>query len=720
MDPIQERMDALTAANVRLLRRVEALERRLAEMEGLTGPTPLSDEAPPEPARGFEVEDAPEEVLAARAVEEARPVEETKPVEEAWPAEPAWPVEQRDDWEPQESLESRVGLNWINRVGAITLTLGAAFFFKYAIDNDWIGPTGRILLGVLAGAMLCAFGFRSWRQTESTFAQGVTASGLAVLYLSFWASFSLYHLTPALFAFSLMVAVTILGGAFAWLYGSQALGVLSYMSGLSAPFLTSSGEYLPWFLTLYLAVLGACWLFFARRQNWNGLEWAAAAGAFLPFLPVLNDLQPGDRKPVGTAWLLLQYAIFVRSPVTFLTAAAQAAAPVGIALTYDRSTALGLAVLAVLLVGGLGVSWFRRLPWLPLVAFSGFVAGYAILRVFAPQPLPVAPLLLWSVAATVATVAFAVRPGAAEALDEWYGLLLLVAPSTFCFLAGYEALSHGLEAWRGVFAAGVAGAYLLLGLTLQRRGQDEEAGESAIRPVLFCVGASLVLATTAVAIQFSGFRITILWALQAAALSWLGAKYGQGKLHLAVVGLTGLVLLRLGAIDTPAYLGHLDLAPLANPRCLAHLASGAALAAAAWWMRPGRMAALPYLAAHAAILHGLAWEIHSWVIAGTAPEAQNSAISSGLTILGAVYGLTLVAAGVLGRFPLNRLLGLGLLAAVVSKLYLVDVWSMQRLHRIVAFGVLGLLLLATSYFYSHFRTKIEDWIKHDEPGNPSI
>ncbi len=83
-------------------------------------------------------------------------------------------------------------------------------------------------------------------------------------------------------------------------------------------------------------------------------------------------------------------------------------------------------------------------------------------------------------------------------------------------------------------------------------------------------------------------------------------------------------------------------------------------------------------------------------------------------MLGAVYGLALVISGVLWRFPLNRLLGLGLLAIVVAKLYLADVWSMERLHRILAFGALGVLLLTTSFFYSRFRSKIEDWIKNDE------
>ena len=40
---------------------------------------------------------------------------------------------------------------WVNRIGVITLVLGVAFFFKYAVDNRWIGETGRVVLGILAG-----------------------------------------------------------------------------------------------------------------------------------------------------------------------------------------------------------------------------------------------------------------------------------------------------------------------------------------------------------------------------------------------------------------------------------------------------------------------------------------------------------------------------------------------------------------------------------------
>ena len=95
-----------------------------------------------------------------------------------------------------------------------------------------------------------------------------------------------------------------------------------------------------------------------------------------------------------------------------------------------------------------------------------------------------------------------------------------------------------------------------------------------------------------------------------------------------------------------------------------------------------------------------------------------SAISLGLTVLGALYGLGLIIAGVVTRTRLNRFLGLGLLAVVVLKLYLADVWTMDRLSRILAFGALGAMLLATSFFYSRFRARIEAWMK-DESEKPS-
>ncbi len=87
----------------------------------------------------------------------------------------------------------------------------------------------------------------------------------------------------------------------------------------------------------------------------------------------------------------------------------------------------------------------------------------------------------------------------------------------------------------------------------------------------------------------------------------------------------------------------------------------------------------------------------------------------GVSILWALYALVLVGFGVALRFVLNRVLGLILLGLVVIKLYVWDVWQLARIFRITAFVALGVLLLATSYLYSRYRTTIESWWKNDEP-----
>jgi uncharacterized membrane protein len=74
----------------------------------------------------------------------------------------------------------------------------------------------------------------------------------------------------------------------------------------------------------------------------------------------------------------------------------------------------------------------------------------------------------------------------------------------------------------------------------------------------------------------------------------------------------------------------------------------------------------------------------------------------------------LVSVGVASRSAINRLSGLGLIGIVILKLYLFDVWQLSRPYQISAFVVLGILLLSTSFLYSHFRRLIETWRKDDQ------
>ena len=85
---------------------------------------------------------------------------------------------------PAPRLESQFGLAVVNRIGAMTLAIGVIFFFKYAVDNQWIGEIGRVLLGISIGVLLVFSAELLNRREPRVFSQGLAGCGLATLYIS--------------------------------------------------------------------------------------------------------------------------------------------------------------------------------------------------------------------------------------------------------------------------------------------------------------------------------------------------------------------------------------------------------------------------------------------------------------------------------------------------------------------------------------------------------
>jgi uncharacterized membrane protein len=133
----------------------------------------------------------------------------------------------------ERSLESQIGSQWFNRIGILAVLIGMALFLKLAIDNHWIGPLGRILIGLAAGAGFITWSERFRHRGYSAFAYSLKAVGSGILYLSLWAAFSLFHLIPAGVAFAAMVLVTAFNGFMAWIEDAELLAVYSIAGGLS-------------------------------------------------------------------------------------------------------------------------------------------------------------------------------------------------------------------------------------------------------------------------------------------------------------------------------------------------------------------------------------------------------------------------------------------------------------------------------------------------------
>lgn len=212
------------------------------------------------------------------------------------------------------SLESRIGSQWFNRIGILAVLIAAAWFLKLAIDNHWIGPAGRVLIGLVAGAGLIAWSERFRTRGYAAFSWSLKAIGSGVLYLSLWAAFSLYHLVDSGVAFAAMIAVTAFNGFLAWVQDAELLALYAIVGGFSTPLLLSTGENHEVALFTYLLLLDAVVLLLVALKPWSRLLCAAFAGTVFFFASWSMEYYRADEFGTTAFFLALFFLVFAWAP----------------------------------------------------------------------------------------------------------------------------------------------------------------------------------------------------------------------------------------------------------------------------------------------------------------------------------------------------------------------------------------------------------------------
>ena len=710
--PDSARMDALTEAIVRLLKRVEQIEHRLARLDPQP---PAGDFSQPSQAQPLQaappsaeppvVPVMPPPLPVAERIEVSRPEPLTSPAAPAF-ARSGEPAADAD----HPRLEPRVGLTWINRTGVITLIIGVAFFFKYAIDNQWIGETGRVALGVLAGLAAVAAGDVLWRRGQKIFAQGICGLGVGILYLSFYATFGFYHLLPQAAAFILMAMVTALAGALALRYGAVAIAALGMLGGYSTPVLLSTGQDAPWTLFSYIFLIDLGAIAIARPRRWRALDLLAFLATTILYMAWFTTWFHPEKHVVATAAALAFYALFAFAGTSGTFYAVQVFAGVALAAIWQDATPY---LVLSLLVGaaGLVIADQARRPVAATFSFVTFWGAYGLWRSSNGKPEETLPIFMLLTVAFAMYLAWApVQLLVRRAAVRTQHLAVMALNGAAYFAYTYLLLESRYKAWLGLLAAAVAAVHLLLGMEFWKR---QPAAGRDTRPALLALGIALSFLTLAVPIQFTGFSITISWALEAAALVWIGRRTGESRLLVAALAVYLFVFFRLYIFDAWGPAAGRTL--LVNSRMLTFAVSAVSFWLGAWWLRTMRSAAAAsYVMGHGIMLSICLLEFGDWAARAVSVENHASLLAIGISILMALYAVLLVAIGVGYRSALDRILGLGLIGMVVLKLYLYDVWEASRLFRTAAFVGLGVLLLLTSYLYSRFRPAIETWWKDEE------
>ncbi len=496
---------------------------------------------------------------------------------------------------------------WFNYVGILAVGLATAFFLKYAFDNNWIGPGGRVTIGLLVGGLMYPLSQWVFNRGYQYYSEGIAGLGAGILYLSVWAGWHYYHIFPQSYAFPLMIAITAATAVVAIGRNSERIAVLALAGGLLTPLLVSTGENEELALFSYLIVLGGGMLAIAWARKWRWIAPLQFAGTLLYFWGWYGEFY--GRYELGNTVLFATvfFAVFAALPAA-------------------RSTREG--------------------------ELSGVDIAIVLTNAF--QYLIALRLMLWP--------------------EYRWGLTLAVL--------------------------GLAAAHLLAERALPRN--TTPANQTA-RTIY--AGLALTFATLAIPIRLDGKWITIAFAVEGALLIWSGLRIRSLALRTAGFVLFAIVGIRLAMLVFSAPTPDTF---LLNERFLT-LAIGAAAWLAAFLfakqsdceLGAGETQMYYFLAIAANFCFLLALSMDVWDAFGRTSVGIDRSLAQelALSVLWIVYAFVLLVIGVLRKEAVVRWQGLGLLWVAIVKVFFFDLSFLTRFYRIISFFVLGLALLAVSFFY---------------------
>ena len=190
------------------------------------------------------------------------PPSDAPPFEPPSAPEPGWSF----DW------ERLVGVKLFSAIAGIALVFAGVFFLKYSIDNGWLQPPVRVVIGILVSIALLVVCDRKAARQYPLLANAMDAAAIAILFATFFAAHSQWGLIPGTAAFGLLALVTLTAVLLAIRHDSLFIAVLGLLGGFATPILLSSGQNRPVSLFAYLLLLNVGLAWVAYRRGWTILS----------------------------------------------------------------------------------------------------------------------------------------------------------------------------------------------------------------------------------------------------------------------------------------------------------------------------------------------------------------------------------------------------------------------------------------------------------------
>ena len=660
--------------------------------------------------------------------------------------------------------EQVLGRNWFAIVGAVALTFGVGFFLRLAFDNDWIGPTGRVALGIAVGIILLGTGEYSHRKVP-IWARPVTAAGLAVLYLSIYAAFGLYDIIAPLPAFLFLGAVALLGALLALRHESLVIALLSITGAFATPILL--GRELPdqRLLLPYILVVDVGVLAQATFRNWQWFTLAAMVASYLLFFIWVQE-NPGEDVVLAESGLVGVFLVFVsatslfhilwrRVPSEYDLALITINAAVFFALTFNllwedyESWFGGIALALSLVYCTVAYAVIKRAAAAPELALFSLSIAVVFLTIAMPLQL----------SGSWVTVAWA----AEGVVLVWLGFQLerrplrlfglgvlaisaarLVILDTPVDLVDFDpVLNDRFPTFVVAIAAFYAAGYAYHRFRDRLEGSEiSEISETDVYPALLAAANLLTLWLLSVeAIAFFDshtiadrwrdgehdkfLTLSALWAVYASGLMAIAVFRRSSLIPWAAAALLLIVTVKFLLFDTFTVEPFVGLyTPVLNFYFITFLILLVVFIFSAFAFSrnlpnlPGVMDLWPVVsiaivvAANVITIWAFSVEAYRYFdhLEFSSGDDYFSAMQLTLTMIWSVYALGAVGVGIIIKSSYVRLAGMSVLALPVVKLFVFDVFLMEQGYRMIAFVALGGMLLAMGLVYQKYSHAVRGFL----------
>ena len=638
----------------------------------------------------------------------------------------------------KNNFEKFIGLSVMNVVGIILIVVGviAAAQFVQARMSDELRSAAIFFLGFI----FLSAGEAVNRKKPGIFSIGITAGGVAILYVAIAASFFMFGVIGAVPAIAITIAVTGTAFTLSTRYDSQTILTLAVIGGYLPIFSFGANRQVFIGLLVYFVILNLLAFFVSFRKKWSISSFVGLSLTIISMIYITFSAWQVRERNLGLLYVLFAWFTYIAIPLIGTYRSKLRFVGKDIAL-ISIATFFG----AINLLFGIGLWPLEHMlgPAALLIAAIYFGLSYFVYKKYEDEKNMTALFFITGVTFAVLFVPFWFD--AAWFAPAWlvqalgvglYGILwdnknfrrtgfviALICVGRFIFwdVAWAIALGPSLGFTVRYSALTLAGIAIMLAYTHKKElhGLFQRNlkyviivnfwvfvlhGISRTESMLIAIFPYSQMNISYLALSFMGM-VTVFFSLLLPKIKLL---YDTGVKNIAtflgVAGIAGIFLLNVTRSPVDGFLGEHETSIVllaAKVLLLDSLVSAYAVFNVTRRAVVERLIGVQYLP--------LVCSLYITVIASINMVNQFGLgfASFWVTILYAAAALIWTIIGFYKRYALLRIFGLVMGFAAVGKFFVVDLVILSQGLRILSYFALGVVLVAISYVYQYFSKRLE-------------